>query len=108
MIEIIIVFHRSEEYTEKTLKKALSLQSSMDADMGGTEILKPLTAIYREKEKEAYQRQVLRFLFSFVLLLFFVVYLFCFSGNKCTVIHFKCVRYNNVDMKDFFPFLIYK
>lgn len=101
MITIIIVFHRSEEYTEKTLKKAVSLQSSMDADMGGTEILKPLTAIYREKAKEAYPRQVLRFFLLFYCCLFF-------SGNKCTVINFNCVRYNNVDIKDFVPFLIFK
>lgn len=102
MITIIIVFHRSEEYTEKTLKKAVSLQSSMDADMGGTEILKPLTAIYREKAKEAYPRQVLRYFFF---VYFIVVF---FSGNKCTVINFNCVRYNNVDIKDFVPFLIFK
>jgi uncharacterized BrkB/YihY/UPF0761 family membrane protein len=48
----------------------------MNADMGGTEILKPLLAIYREKAKEVYRRQVLRFLFSFVLLCFLLFIFF--------------------------------
>lgn len=50
--------HRSEEYNERTLNDALALQKRLDANMGGTEILRPLTQIYQQKAKSAYPRQV--------------------------------------------------
>ncbi|XP_063434587.1 von Willebrand factor A domain-containing protein 5A-like isoform X2 [Mytilus trossulus] len=52
------LFKKSEIYSEKTLQKALGVQSKMDADMGGTEILKPLKKIYSETCKHGYPRQI--------------------------------------------------
>ncbi|XP_076104765.1 von Willebrand factor A domain-containing protein 5A-like [Mytilus galloprovincialis] len=52
------LFKKSEIYSEKTLQKALSVQSKMDADMGGTEILEPLKKIYSETCKHGYPRQI--------------------------------------------------
>ncbi len=40
------LFKRPEEYGEKSLEKALRYTRRVDADMGGTEILAPLEAIY--------------------------------------------------------------
>ncbi|CAG2188436.1 unnamed protein product [Mytilus edulis] len=51
------LFEQSEEYSEKTLDQALSLQAQMDADMGGTEILRPLQQIYSKNCKQGYPRQ---------------------------------------------------
>lgn len=56
---LIFFYCRSEIYSEKTLQKALSVQSKMDADMGGTEILEPLKKIYSETCKHGYPRQVI-------------------------------------------------
>ncbi|XP_071169512.1 von Willebrand factor A domain-containing protein 5A-like isoform X2 [Mytilus edulis] len=52
------VFKKSEEYNERTLNDALALQKRLDANMGGTEILRPLTQIYQQKAKSAYPRQI--------------------------------------------------
>ncbi|XP_052099163.1 von Willebrand factor A domain-containing protein 5A-like isoform X2 [Mytilus californianus] len=52
------LFEQSEEYNEKTLKQALSLQEQMEADMGGTEILQPLKQIYSKNCKQGYPRQI--------------------------------------------------
>ncbi|XP_071169761.1 von Willebrand factor A domain-containing protein 5A-like [Mytilus edulis] len=52
------LFKKSEIYSEKTLQEALGVQSKMDADMGGTEILKPLKKIYSETCKHGYPRQI--------------------------------------------------
>ncbi|XP_052101766.1 von Willebrand factor A domain-containing protein 5A-like [Mytilus californianus] len=52
------LFKKSEEYNEKTLKDALVLQKHLDANMGGTEILRPLTQIYQQMAKSAYRRQI--------------------------------------------------
>ncbi|CAC5412219.1 unnamed protein product [Mytilus coruscus] len=52
------LFEQSEEYSEKTLKQALSLQIQMKADMGGTEILRPLKQIYSKNCKQGYPRQI--------------------------------------------------
>lgn len=49
---------RSQPYTESTLKEALSLQESMTADMGGTEIFKPLESVFKNKSSDSYARQV--------------------------------------------------
>ncbi|XP_050690301.1 von Willebrand factor A domain-containing protein 5A-like isoform X2 [Eriocheir sinensis] len=49
----------SRTYTEKTLKIALNLQATMDADMSGTEILKPLQSIYSKPPKIGYYRQII-------------------------------------------------
>ncbi|XP_071167548.1 von Willebrand factor A domain-containing protein 5A-like isoform X5 [Mytilus edulis] len=52
------LFEQSEEYSEKTLDQALSLQAQMEADMGGTEILQPLQQIYSKNCKQGYPRQI--------------------------------------------------
>ena len=49
---------RSVEYSEKSLKKALDLQKKLDANYGGTEILAPLEAIYKQDVISTHSRQV--------------------------------------------------
>ncbi|RXG55360.1 von Willebrand factor A domain-containing protein 5A [Armadillidium vulgare] len=49
----------SERYTESTLKKALELQKSMDADMGGTEIFEALRHVYSKELVPGYPRQII-------------------------------------------------
>ncbi|XP_066948750.1 von Willebrand factor A domain-containing protein 5A-like isoform X17 [Macrobrachium rosenbergii] len=49
----------SQEYTEETLKKALGLHSTIEADMGGTEILQPIKQIYSTPPKPGYARQII-------------------------------------------------
>eukprot|EP01114_Cavostelium_apophysatum_P024203 TRINITY_DN940_c0_g1_i3.p1 TRINITY_DN940_c0_g1~~TRINITY_DN940_c0_g1_i3.p1 ORF type:complete len:876 (-),score=276.34 TRINITY_DN940_c0_g1_i3:53-2680(-) len=48
----------SEEYNDDSLKKASAYVSALSANMGGTEILPPLQAIFNEKPKEGIPRQV--------------------------------------------------
>ena len=48
----------SQKYSEDTLKQACELQSHMEADFGGTEILRPLEDIYGRPAIEGYPRQV--------------------------------------------------
>ncbi|XP_052281439.1 von Willebrand factor A domain-containing protein 5A-like isoform X2 [Dreissena polymorpha] len=50
--EFSCLFDRSEPYTEKSLKKALILQKTMEADMGGTEMYKPLEHVLKAKVKK--------------------------------------------------------
>lgn len=45
-------------YNEETLAKACTLQQTMEADMGGTEIFHPFKAIYSQPPKAGYARQV--------------------------------------------------
>ncbi|KAB7507309.1 von Willebrand factor A domain-containing protein 5A [Armadillidium nasatum] len=49
----------SERYTESTLQKALELQKSMDADMGGTEIYEALRHVYSKELVPGYPRQII-------------------------------------------------
>ena len=49
---------RSKQYNEENLKKALKLQKSMSANMGGTEIFKPLENVFKNKPSASYSRQV--------------------------------------------------
>lgn len=46
------------EYNQDNLRKALELQQSMQADMGGTEILQPLKEIYKKPVVPGRPRQV--------------------------------------------------
>ena len=55
---ILHLFYRSEEYSEENVTKAIEHQKEMEADMGGTEILLPLSAIYSQKCTPGYPRQV--------------------------------------------------
>ena len=48
----------SREYSEESLKAACGLQERMEADMGGTEILEPLKAIYDKAPMPTHSRQV--------------------------------------------------
>jgi hypothetical protein len=52
-----IVF-RSKPYNEENLEEAMDLQRNMRADMGGTEIFKPLENIFQNKPSGSYARQV--------------------------------------------------
>ncbi|XP_050716857.1 von Willebrand factor A domain-containing protein 5A-like isoform X2 [Eriocheir sinensis] len=49
----------SRTYNEETLKIALNLQATMDADMGGTEILQPLQSIYSKPLRPGFYRQII-------------------------------------------------
>ncbi|KAF2357239.1 von Willebrand factor type A [Trinorchestia longiramus] len=49
----------SRVYTQETLAEACSLHDKMEADMGGTEILQPLKAIYSQPVDPEFSRQVL-------------------------------------------------
>ena len=50
--------YSSQEYNEENLRKALDLQKTMEADMGGTEIFKPLKGIFKQKPSTSHSRQV--------------------------------------------------
>lgn len=49
---------RSQAYNKANLKKALDLQKTMKADMGGTEIFETLKDIFRNKPSTSHSRQV--------------------------------------------------
>ena len=49
----------------------MNLQKSMDADMGGTEMLQPFKAIYKTKPIKNYPRKV-------ALLLYYPVYMYMY------------------------------
>ena len=50
-------FSGSVEYTEKSLNKALKLYESIDARMGGTEILNALKSVYQRKPVKGFAKQ---------------------------------------------------
>nr|XP_022326522.1 von Willebrand factor A domain-containing protein 5A-like isoform X3 [Crassostrea virginica] len=52
------LFPTSQEYNEENLRKALDLQKTMEADMGGTEIFKPLKGIFKQKPSTSHSRQI--------------------------------------------------
>ncbi|CAL4065069.1 unnamed protein product, partial [Meganyctiphanes norvegica] len=49
----------SKEYNEKTLSIAMQLQEEMEANMGGTEILRPLQYLYSKEPMKGYARQLI-------------------------------------------------
>ena len=53
----------SVKYSEDSLNKAVALQAEMDADYGGTEILRPLEDIYGRDLIDSYPRQVRKYAF---------------------------------------------
>ncbi|XP_078060285.1 von Willebrand factor A domain-containing protein 5A-like isoform X2 [Mustelus asterias] len=54
-------FPESVEYNQESMQKALEDLKGVDADMGGTEILNPLSAIYRTPCKPGHPRQLFVF-----------------------------------------------
>ncbi|XP_061169693.1 von Willebrand factor A domain-containing protein 5A-like isoform X2 [Saccostrea echinata] len=52
------LFPKSEQYNEENLEEAINLQKKMDADMGGTEIFKPLECVFKTKPTDSYARQI--------------------------------------------------
>ncbi|XP_060552029.1 von Willebrand factor A domain-containing protein 5A-like [Ruditapes philippinarum] len=48
----------SKKYTESSLNEAIKVQKEMDADMGGTEILKPLEQVFNKKLIPEHPRRV--------------------------------------------------
>ena len=55
---ILISISGSAKYSEGSLNKACELQASMQANFGGTEILRPLEDIYSRPLIDGYPRQV--------------------------------------------------
>ncbi|XP_036441687.1 von Willebrand factor A domain-containing protein 5A-like [Colossoma macropomum] len=54
-------FPKSVEYTQQTMEEAMKKVEAMEADMGGTEILKPLQHIYGQDYLPDHPRQVFVF-----------------------------------------------
>ncbi|XP_036441173.1 von Willebrand factor A domain-containing protein 5A-like [Colossoma macropomum] len=54
-------FYKSVEYTQQTMEEAMKKVEAMNADMGGTEILKPLRHIYGQECLPDHPRQVFVF-----------------------------------------------
>ncbi|XP_066540605.1 von Willebrand factor A domain-containing protein 5A-like isoform X2 [Hoplias malabaricus] len=54
-------FPKSVEYTQKTMEEAMKKVAAINADMGGTELLKPLNHIYSEVYLPDHPRQVFVF-----------------------------------------------
>ncbi|XP_077964130.1 von Willebrand factor A domain-containing protein 5A-like isoform X7 [Gasterosteus aculeatus] len=55
------IFPKSEEYNQKTMEEALKKVEEMEANLGGTEILKPLKHIYRQPSIPSQPRQLFVF-----------------------------------------------
>ena len=54
----MLINRGSREYSEETLKEACNYQSTLEANMGGTEILQPLKEIYGKPAMATHTRQV--------------------------------------------------
>uniref|UniRef100_A0A8C4RM16 von Willebrand factor A domain-containing protein 5A-like n=1 Tax=Erpetoichthys calabaricus TaxID=27687 RepID=A0A8C4RM16_ERPCA len=54
-------FPKSVEYTQQTMESAMKKVKDMDANLGGTEILRPLREIFRKPCKPGYPRQLFVF-----------------------------------------------
>ncbi|KAL8176325.1 UNVERIFIED_CONTAM: hypothetical protein K2H54_030947 [Gekko kuhli] len=54
-------YPQSVEYTQKTMSESLQRVKDLDADLGGTEILQPLKAIYSQPCREGHPRQLFVF-----------------------------------------------
>jgi uncharacterized protein YegL len=52
------LFPESKEYNEASLKQASEMVSSMTANMGGTEILKPIRNVFEQPPKQGIPRQL--------------------------------------------------
>ena len=56
---VVCCISGSREYSEDSLKLACDYQDALDALFGGTEILRPLQAIYNKPPMTTHSRQVL-------------------------------------------------
>ncbi|XP_053121919.1 von Willebrand factor A domain-containing protein 5A-like [Hemicordylus capensis] len=54
-------YPQSVEYTQQSMSESLQRVKELDADLGGTEILEPLKAIYSQPCKEGHPRQLFVF-----------------------------------------------
>ncbi|XP_015283016.1 PREDICTED: von Willebrand factor A domain-containing protein 5A-like, partial [Gekko japonicus] len=54
-------YPKSVEYTQKTMSESLQRVKNLGADLGGTEILQPLKAIYSQPCREGHPRQLFVF-----------------------------------------------
>ncbi|XP_077773309.1 von Willebrand factor A domain-containing protein 5A-like [Podarcis muralis] len=54
-------YPQSVEYTQETMSKSLQRVKELQADLGGTEILRPLKAIYSQPCREGFPRQLFVF-----------------------------------------------
>jgi len=52
------MFSQSQNYNDENTKRAVSELSTVGADMGGTEILQPLQAIYKQKQNNKLPRKI--------------------------------------------------
>eukprot|EP00105_Crassostrea_gigas_P042431 XP_019926579.1 PREDICTED: von Willebrand factor A domain-containing protein 5A isoform X2 [Crassostrea gigas] len=52
------LFLESSKYDENSLKVAMQLQKNLQADMGGTEILKPLENVFKNRLSGCHSRQI--------------------------------------------------
>ena len=57
-VDFVRICRGSYKYNESNLKDALSLQSEMKADMGGTEIFEPFSHIFSKDVIKGHPRQV--------------------------------------------------
>lgn len=55
-----MLIFRSSKYDENSLKVAMQLQKNLQADMGGTEILKPLENVFKNRLSGCHSRQVIK------------------------------------------------
>jgi len=58
MTFVVCCISGSREYSEASLKLACDYQAALDASFGGTEILRPLQAIYSKPPMTTHSRQV--------------------------------------------------
>ncbi|XP_054848954.1 von Willebrand factor A domain-containing protein 5A-like [Eublepharis macularius] len=54
-------YPQSVEYTQQTMSESLQRMKDLEADLGGTEILEPLKAIYSQAGREGHPRQLFVF-----------------------------------------------
>lgn len=55
-----MLIFRSSKYDENSLKVAMQLQKNLQADMGGTEIFRPLESVFKNRLSGCHSRQVIK------------------------------------------------
>ena len=56
---VVCWFSGSREYSEDSLKLACDYQANLNANFGGTEILRPLQEVYSKPPMATHSRQVI-------------------------------------------------